>query len=725
MDLLILRIRASGLYICAISAFLLAFFIWSKDWKSKVNLHVGFIAFFSAVFSLACGNVYFFWNNNSPTFIDIINYRSTYLGVFILPSFVLFTYYITNIRINFFKFFILYTGAFFVGLGSLLTPYFLSDARLFYPHIVGIAGKWDIVGRIYMLVCLFIALYHLIREYIKSEGVRKNKLKYFVIGSSLYGVTGAIFTSILPYLTGKSAYYDFAAYFSLVWVSLTIYSVVRYKLFEIDTVIHRTIMWLITSCSVLVPIGILLLFIRHWISTLSWIQLTFLMTGLFYAYLFYYRKTQPKIDRLFRRRKYDYYKVLSEVGQKIGSELDINNVVTRIFKELQDILYIRNGMVLVQEPGQLNYTQVGAIGYENIADPQKREKTALDYLSFLAQWLNNKKEILEKEQIDIDPQYVSIRQEALAFLNSNSLELLIPVVMENNVNALVGIGKKENLQAYTLKDIELLENMGRQIGITIDNAMHHEDIVEKERLAEEMKLGREIQMALLPRELPIIRGLSVQGLMQPAKEIGGDYYDFITFPNKDRLAIVIGDVSGKGVAAGLLMAMAKTAIHTLSQDEISPKQILLRTNTILNQHIGGKKFMTMLYLRYDSTNKTLTYSSAGHEHILIYRANQNKVESIISGGFMLGMIPDISSFLEDKNITLNPGDKIILYTDGVTEARNPNEDLFGLENLIESIQKHGSKPVDELLSSIKDEVYAYISTREQYDDITLVVMEVD
>jgi serine phosphatase RsbU (regulator of sigma subunit) len=218
--------------------------------------------------------------------------------------------------------------------------------------------------------------------------------------------------------------------------------------------------------------------------------------------------------------------------------------------------------------------------------------------------------------------------------------------------------------------------------------------------------------------------------MLPAKEIGGDYYDFV-IPEMgsdlisqaiSSVGIVIGDVSGKGVAAGLLMAMAKTAIHTLSQEETSPKQILLRTNQILVKHIGAQKFMTMLYFRYDTNTKTLTYSSAGHEHILIYR-KEGKVESILSGGFMLGMVPDIASFLEDHQISLNVGDKIILYTDGVTEARNPQEDLFSLERLIDIIGKQGQKSAQDLLLSIREEVYAYIGTREQYDDITLVVME--
>ncbi|MDD5654432.1 MAG: PP2C family protein-serine/threonine phosphatase, partial [Candidatus Omnitrophica bacterium] len=245
----------------------------------------------------------------------------------------------------------------------------------------------------------------------------------------------------------------------------------------------------------------------------------------------------------------------------------------------------------------------------------------------------------------------------------------------------------------------------------------------KERLAEEMKLGREIQIALLPQELPIINGLNVQGLMQPAKEIGGDYYDFISLPDKDKLSVVIGDVSGKGVAAGLLMAMAKTAIHTLSQDEPSPKKILLRTNQILNQHIGGHKFMTLLYLMWQAKTRTLTYSSAGHEHILIYRSAAGCVESIMSGGFMLGMVLDIDKFLEEKQIQLQPHDKILLYTDGVTEAHNQAQDQFGLERLIDAFKKHGGEPAAKLMQSIKEEVYSFMGSYPQYDDITLVVLE--
>ncbi|MDD5655389.1 MAG: GAF domain-containing protein, partial [Candidatus Omnitrophica bacterium] len=139
----------------------------------------------------------------------------------------------------------------------------------------------------------------------------------------------------------------------------------------------------------------------------------------------------------------------------------------------------------------------------------KEEKTTLVYKSSLAQWINLYQKAVERGQVEVDPRYTPIKEEAIKYFDKNALEILIPVIMESKVNAVLGIGKKESLQVYTIKDVELLESMGRQIGITIDNAIHHEDIVEKERLAEEMKLGREIQIALLPQELPIINGLNV------------------------------------------------------------------------------------------------------------------------------------------------------------------------------------------------------------------------
>ena len=572
------------------------------------------------------------------------------------------------------------------------------------------------IGQINVLVTVYILV--LILKKKELTALQFTQMILVLIGCCIY--SGACVDFLPNY---GIQVYPFGYLCTFTFISIIAFTIIRYKLMEIDTVIHKTILWLLTLVIVILPIGLFEMLAINWIYSLNSIARLALLSAVIIFSVWYYAKIKPHIDHLFRRRKYDYYKVLAEIGQKIGSELDIDRVSSRLFQELKDVIYIRNGLLLVQEPGQFNYAEAGNMGYEQFIGIEKKEQVKLSDKSPLIQWLQTNQRAVEKEQLEADPQYESIKDEFSAFLNENAVELLIPIVLENKVNAVLGIGKKENLQAYTVKDVELLEIMGRQIGITIDNAMHHEDIVEKERLAEEMKLGRQIQMNLLPHTTPNIPGLSVEGLMQPAREIGGDYYDFITLPNKDELSIVIGDVSGKGVAAGLLMAMAKTAIHTLSQEQTSPKEILMRTNSILNQHVGGQKFMTMLYFRWNDLKKTLSYSSAGHEHILFFHAAENKVEAIQSGGFMLGMVADISQFLEDKSITMHPNDKIVLYTDGVTEARNPQEEMFGLERLIDIVTKNTGKAATELMNTVKEEVYSFIGTREQYDDITLVVME--
>ncbi|RKY38427.1 MAG: hypothetical protein DRP76_04510, partial [Candidatus Omnitrophota bacterium] len=360
---------------------------------------------------------------------------------------------------------------------------------------------------------------------------------------------------------------------------------------------------------------------------------------------------------------------------------------------------------------------------EEKKEPIKKEDIFLSTESKISKWINEKKEAIEKNLVIRDPQYKDMREEAMAWFTENNVEVLIPVVMEDKVNALVGIGKKENLQAYTLRDIELLEKIGRQIGVTIDNALHHEDIIEKERLAQELKLGSEIQMSLLPQESPIIKGLNVAGVLTPAKEIGGDYFDFLP-KGEDRLGIVIGDVSGKGVGAGLIMAIAKTAIHAISQEETSTKEIIRRTNQTLYQLMRGEKFMTMLYLDWDRSNNIMRYTSAGHEHILIYRFKNSKVEVIKSGGFMLGILDNIQHLLAEKEIKLNTQDKILLYTDGVTDAMNAKGERFGLDRLIKVLKDNGEKDIHTIIKSVKEKISDFVGTNAQYDDITLVAIEV-
>ncbi|MFA5115981.1 MAG: SpoIIE family protein phosphatase [Candidatus Omnitrophota bacterium] len=618
------------------------------------------------------------------------------------------------------------------------TPLFLKGITRLPYHAALIAGPFLHIFILFFGAVCGWSFYALYKRYKTAIGQKKNQVKYVFAGFILAYIGGLVHFS--PIYTHKSEIFphDFLLVAFMMVIS---YSIIKYKTMDIDTVIHRTALWLLALLFLVLPVSLLVALFKGWLAEMTQPEVITVVSLLLVLFVWYYNKVRPYIDHFFRRKKYDYYKVLAEIGQRVGVELDIKNVISRLFKELKEVLYLRNGLVLVQQPGQADYLAAGATGYEDFAENKWGELT-INGSSAVIQWLGEHKKALEKEQIEVDPQYKLIKDEFLPWLNKNMIDILIPVILEERVNGLIGLGKKENLQAYTTTDIELLEKMGRQIGVTIDNALHHEDIIEKERLAEELKLGREIQQNLLPKTIPALRGLRLEGLMLPAKEIGGDYYDYIsTFHSigqgkQSRVGVVIGDVSGKGVGAGLIMATAKATLKGLSQQDLNPKQILAQANNVLYEYTNGQKFMTLLYFQYKEEDRTLSYSSAGHEHILIYRnelgvegvvprgtSPMGSVEAIISGGFMLGMMPDIETYLEDRELHLQLHDKVLLYTDGVTEAENHSGERFGLDRLKEAFQKHGAKPADELMKAVKEDVYSYIGSHPQYDDITLVVLE--
>ena len=592
---------------------------------------------------------------------------------------------------------------------------------------------WCAYGVVFMGLGTFL----FIRTYIKTKGFKRLQIKYVATGFISTAIFVTFVDVIMPIL-GNNNLMALDSTSTLLYLSFTAYAIIRYRVMEIDTVIHQTILWLATSAWLILPAYLLFKIVHPWLVNLTPLWLTISAAAFFYIFLWYYRFSQPKIDHFFRRRKYDYQTILGKVAEKIATTINIEDLSRNLLNEVCETMYLRNSLLYIRDREENKYSLIARRGYKETSGVRQRaelelytrkelfalpeSKKVLIADNTLCKWLAKHLDVLEREQVEINPQYEEIRQELLGWFKAQEIELIVPIIFENNIHAILGLGKKENLQLYTKKDLELLKKLGQEAGVTIFNALHYEDSLEKERLQEEMKMGRQIQTALLPQQTPFVEDLNIQGFMQPAKEIGGDYYDFLS-KNKQNLDIVIGDVSGKGVAAGLLMATVKATLRGLSMQNISPKEILTWTNTILYEYTKGRKFMTLLYLQWSSAEKKLRYSSAGHEHIIIYRALTNQVESIMSGGFMLGILPDISHFLEEKEEKLSLGDKVIIYTDGITEGRNTDEEMFSLHRLINAVSRHGNKSAGQLLTVLKDEIYNFIGEREQYDDITLVVME--
>ena len=255
---------------------------------------------------------------------------------------------------------------------------------------------------------------------------------------------------------------------------------------------------------------------------------------------------------------------------------------------------------------------------------------------------------------------------------------------------------------------------------------------EKKRLEEELRIARAIQMSLLPRGPLDIPGLGITALCVPAREVGGDYYDFFRL-SAARLGILIADVSGKGTSAALYMAELKGLVMALSQRYESPRDLLIEVNRIISEHLDSASFITITYAVIDLQAGTMTFCRAGHTPLIFLPGPSSPAAAaqvLTPNGMVLGLRIDgaaekFAELLEEEHVDLSPGDVIVLFTDGITEAMNPSSDLFGESRLSRIVEEHGHLESDELRERIMREIEAFVGSADQHDDMTMILLKVD
>lgn len=249
------------------------------------------------------------------------------------------------------------------------------------------------------------------------------------------------------------------------------------------------------------------------------------------------------------------------------------------------------------------------------------------------------------------------------------------------------------------------------------------DIAEGKRMSKELHVGSEIQRRIIPKEIPVIPGLKMFGNMRPASEVGGDSFDIVVTPSGN-VYVYVGDVTGHGVPAALIMMMVNTLIRTLSESFTNGYDIVVNTNRILKQRIEPRRFMTCVLLRWNSVEQKLYYTGAGHEHILVYRASSGICEVKQTGGIALGMVPDISKIIKEEAIPFEKGDFVVLYSDGIIEAKNIEGQMFGLDRLKEAVEQYASTGTpEELFANITKDFGIFVGEQFQEDDITLIAVQ--
>ena len=400
---------------------------------------------------------------------------------------------------------------------------------------------------------------------------------------------------------------------------------------------------------------------------------------------------------------WDQLELVYRVTQSLASTADLMSMLRSVLAEVKRVLNAGEGFLVLEQEGALRHVSVG--GDATFSPWQRQLYHRLRRTERLV--LCNDAEAVRELWPGAPPEL------------TNLLGMCLPITA--SARAVVVVTNKGG-RGFTAGDGKLLTAVIEQIAAIINNTLLHQQVLAQERVQRELEIAAEIQVSLLPRGLPQIPGVEFAVASLPATEVGGDFYDFIPL-DENRLGIVVGDVAGKGVPAAMFTSLARTILRVEAGYGHSPQRIITQTNHALLQDLQhAEMFVTALFAYLDWHDLTMTYANAGHTPGLWWRADRSAFELLTATTPPLGVqIPDVGG---DKTVQLSPGDFVLFYTDGITEAMSPNDQTFGSERLQEDLAAHSGGTADDLIQSVLSGIRAFRRNAPRSDDLTLIAMRV-
>lgn len=401
---------------------------------------------------------------------------------------------------------------------------------------------------------------------------------------------------------------------------------------------------------------------------------------------------------------------LYEVSKLLTSPLKLKEVLDLIAKITVEKLGVKGCAIrmLDEESGEMNLMTVYGLSQEYMS------KGPIFY------WKSVFKDVVMSSEVVFVPD-VS-KDDRLQYPEAaikEQIKSMLCVALKNR-DKVIG-----TLTAYTDKphvfsedEVNVFQAIANQASVAIENAFLYEEKLELEMLEKEMAIASEIQARLIPKEAPKLEGFQISARSIPCRWVGGDFFDLIEIPDA-HIGMAIADISGKGMPAALIMSSTRAALRTEVENVYATKDIISKVNRFLCKDLLPGNFVSLFYAALDTKEKRLTYTNAGHNPPLLFRNGQ--VETLSAGGPVLGILPN--AIYEEAQIHLIPGDVIVFYTDGVTEAMNQKEEIFGVNRLVQTILKTIYATAQEILDEILRQVSDFVNIDVQTDDRTLLVLK--
>jgi sigma-B regulation protein RsbU (phosphoserine phosphatase) len=423
------------------------------------------------------------------------------------------------------------------------------------------------------------------------------------------------------------------------------------------------------------------------------------------------------VDRRFFREAYEADAILSDLAAQVRTMLETRQLLETVAGRIAASLHVPRIAILLNDHGAFH--PVYALGYP------VTPRASISEQSLTVKRLRKQQHALV-DFVDADSWVQLTDDDERAALEQLTPELLLPLSLNDKLLGIMSLGPKQSEEPFSKTDIRLLDSVAAQTGLALENSRLTDamaaEVAAREKHRRELEIAHEVQERLFPQEYPPIAGLDYAGACRPALGVGGDYYDFILL-SKTGLGIAIGDVSGKGIPAALLMATLRAYLRGQTiQHQTDLTVVIANLNRLVYESSAPNRYATFFYAEFDAESRVLNYVDAGHNPPMVFRRADDgrNVVRLETGGPVIGLMEDCC--YRQGRVALEPGDVLVAYTDGISEAMNASDDEWGEERLMDAVRANRMLPARALIDRLMVSADAFVGGAPQHDDMTLVVV---
>jgi len=597
-----------------------------------------------------------------------------------------------------------------------------KNGQEFYALFINVLLLLTIIAAITGLICLFINYYKL-----KSREARRPitviLVSYTLALASIF-YTVFIAPAVFGTVFNSPEFYTPVILIILLPISFA-YSIFRYQLMDVSVVIKNTIMYGGATVSITATYFLVIYIIGQSVGSALHTEYQGIVAGVvFIVFSMVFQSTKDKFHDFLTQRFYPeqfaYQRVLVSFINDISIPRDgigMEPILDSMKRTFVHALMLKQfGIAIRDDKNEVPGTFI-------VERNEGLENTRLEiHPGKLPEFINTRQQVNKLpvvERDDFDEVFPANADE----LRRENIYTIIPMIIKSHPVGLLLFGLKHSGAQFGGKDLELLNAAAGQSAISIENARLYKTESDKLRIERDLDLARRIQEGLLPRCIPSLNGLDICGQMTPAMQVGGDYYDLIQVSD-NQVFIVVGDVSGKGLSASLYMTKLQTMMQLACVAGKSPKEVLVEINRRMFESMEKSWFVTMTLALFDTEKHTVSFCRAGHVPVVVTENGIIELHKTQGLGVGLEKGPLFEKTLVEQQLQLRQGQVYLFFSDGITEAMNEQQDLYGEENLSELLRKKAGERASGIVNSLWDELKLYRGKAEQNDDMTVVVVKV-